>query len=139
MTGNSAETHTMEKLGSSLNLDRRRCVFLAFALGCDFCPQGIPGLGKETLRALLDIWPLEWDPIKIVKMWQTQGFRPDRSSLPKTSAFRCNECSDVDSSLGVHCDNCTGWQRKVFNDTPGQTFLLLFLCSHSHVLVQGIG
>ena len=113
----------MEKLRSSLNLDRRRCIFLAFALGCDFCPQGIPGLGKETLRALLDIWPLEWDPIKIVKMWQTQGFRPDRSSLPKTSAFRCNECSDVDSSLGVHCDNCTGWQLKVFNDTPGQTFL----------------
>ena len=119
MTGNSAETHSMEKLKTSLNLDRRRCIFLAFALGCDFCPQGIPGLGKETLRALLDIWPLEWDPIKIVKMWQTQGFRPDKSSLPKTSTFRCNECSDVDSSLGVHCDNCTGWQLKVFNDTPG--------------------
>lgn len=75
VTGNSAETHTIEKLSECLNINRRRCVFLAFALGCDFCPQGIPGLGKETLRALLDLWPINWDPVKIIKMWHSRGFK----------------------------------------------------------------
>ena len=54
----SVESYTMDKLTSSLNIDRRRFIFMALLLGCDFCPTGIPGLGKEIVRQLLALWPL---------------------------------------------------------------------------------
>jgi len=113
VTGNSAETHTINKLRDCLNLDRRRCVFLAFALGCDFCPQGIPGLGKETLRALLDLWPLDWDPIKIIKMWHGRGFNIVKPT-GKGGAYRCSGCKG-----GDHCDDCSLWRYKVIPDPEG--------------------
>ena len=78
----AAEIHTIHKLETHLNLDRRRLIFMAILLGCDFCPQGVPGVGKETVRSLLSIWPISWDPIKIVRMWKETGFS---SSLPPES------------------------------------------------------
>ena len=33
---------------------------MALLLGCDFCPGGISGLGKETVRQLLYVWPLRY-------------------------------------------------------------------------------
>ena len=33
---------------------------MALLLGCDFCPAGITGLGKETVRQLLSVWPIRY-------------------------------------------------------------------------------
>jgi len=83
---------------------------MAFALGCDFCPQGIPGLGKETLRGLLDLWPLDWDPILILQMWHDQGFQGTTDKPPKKgSSYECYGCSSL-----RHCDDCLMWREKVF-------------------------
>ena len=56
----SVECYTIEKLKLTLNVDRRRFIFMALLLGCDFCPGGISGLGKETVRQLLYVWPLRY-------------------------------------------------------------------------------
>ena len=111
LSGNSGEILTLSKLESCLNLNRRRMVFMAFALGCDFCPQGIPGLGKETLRNLFDLWPLEWDPVDVISMWHRQGFRNDLKA-DKKGQYLCSECSNERC-----CQDCRDWQRFVFKST----------------------
>ena len=116
----SVESYTIEKLTSSLNIDRRRFIFMALLLGCDFCPAGITGLGKETVRQLLGVWPLRyytlklmiviglnlrhyvyylctyyrWDPIRILYMWIQQNFEETPvSRLQKASTDKKNQLS----------------------------------------------
>ena len=55
-SGNGAcvEKFTIEKVEQSLKLDRNRLIFMAILLGCDFCPSGVPGVGKETVLQLFE-------------------------------------------------------------------------------------
>ena len=55
-TGNGAcvEKYTLEKVDKSLKLDRNRLIVMAILLGCDFCPSGVPGVGKETVLQLFE-------------------------------------------------------------------------------------
>ena len=55
-TGNGAcvEKYTIEKVDKSLKLDRNRLIVMAILLGCDFCPSGVPGVGKETVLQLFE-------------------------------------------------------------------------------------
>ena len=132
----SVELYTIEKLKSTLNIDHRRFIFMALLLGCDFCPAGITGLGKETVRQLLGVWPLRWDPIRILYMWVEQNFaETPASKLQKNSACKkkqstkqhksyfCSECSEslecedtFNSQLKKHCSDCQDWKRYVFID-----------------------
>ena len=43
-----------DKIDQSLKLDRNRLIFMAIILGCDFCPNGVPGVGKETVMQLFE-------------------------------------------------------------------------------------
>ncbi len=38
---------------SCIGMTRRDLVGLALLLGCDYCPRGIPGVGKESVLKLL--------------------------------------------------------------------------------------
>ena len=55
-SGNAAnvERFTSDKIDQSLKLDRNRLIFMAIILGCDFCPSGVPGVGKETVMQLFE-------------------------------------------------------------------------------------
>ena len=127
----SVESYLIDKMSSTLNLDRRRLIFMALLLGCDFCPTGVPGLGKEIVRQLLALWPISWDPIRILKLWIIQNFEETvTTSTGKKSAdvkkrggkqsksYFCQQCVDSSSESDKgknHCSDCTEWKKNVFS------------------------
>ena len=44
----------MEDIETHLGLDRRSLVAMGLLLGCDFCPKGVPGVGKEMAVKLCE-------------------------------------------------------------------------------------
>lgn len=39
----------MESIERNLKLNRKKLIALALTLGCDYCPKGIPGVGKTNV------------------------------------------------------------------------------------------
>lgn len=112
-TGNGAcvEKYTIEKVDQSLKLDRNRLIFMAILLGCDFCPSGVPGVGKETVLQLFEAWPKSWNVLEILRHWITIDFSP--KCLPKfkkgaQKIYDCTDCDNID-----HCDECNQWSMAV--------------------------
>lgn len=42
------ESYAMKDVERTLCMDREKLVALGLLLGCDFVPQGVPGVGRET-------------------------------------------------------------------------------------------
>ncbi len=55
----------MSDIKSQLSTDREGLVALALLLGCDFCPKGVPGVGKEMALKLFELHKGE----DILKRW----------------------------------------------------------------------
>ncbi|ELU13028.1 hypothetical protein CAPTEDRAFT_123501, partial [Capitella teleta] len=47
------ESYCMDEIEDKLSLDRKTLVALALLLGCDYAPQGVAGVGKETVLKLI--------------------------------------------------------------------------------------
>ena len=110
-TGNGAcvERYTIDKISQTLGLTRNRLVMSAIILGCDFCPQGVPGCGKESLTQLFELWPVTWDCVGILKLWIKKKFQPI-VSIPKGKGihYQCSKCVGDN-----HCDACDEWSFAV--------------------------
>lgn len=48
------ECYNIEDIETKLNIDREGLVSLGLLLGCDFCPKGVPGVGKEMALRLAE-------------------------------------------------------------------------------------
>lgn len=44
----------MVDVETNLNIDREGLVSMGLLLGCDFCPKGVPGVGKEMALKLAE-------------------------------------------------------------------------------------
>ena len=121
-TGNGAcvERYTIDKISQTLKLDRNRLVMMAIMLGCDFCPQGVPGCGKESITQLFELWPQSWDCIEILKLWIKKKFLPI-VSIPKGKSihYQCSKCVGDD-----HCEDCDEWSFAVSSWTKCHCQLL---------------
>ena len=73
-----------------VGLNRRDMVSLALLLGCDYCPQGVPGVGKEGAMKLIGTCKScdrSCDILDIMKGWRN-GMRSEDMSKIETQVQR---------------------------------------------------
>ena len=64
------DCYTAYKVESELGLTRRDLVSLALLVGCDYCPKGVPGVGRAAaLKFIANCKPQ--DSLEIMKGWTT--------------------------------------------------------------------
>lgn len=89
---------------------------MAILLGCDFVPTGIPGVGKESVTQLFDLWPMEWDVMGAFKLWiktrfaPYQGYSKTKNNKASASPIQCLQC---DEAIDQHCQECKQWSCAV--------------------------
>ena len=112
--GASVEKYTIDKIKHSYNLNRDRLIIMALLLGCDFCPNGIPGIGKESIVQLLEEWPIKWDVLEAFRLWIKNKFTPSGNyTKGKTSQKSVYYCSICKKDSDNHC-------RYVLLSGPGE-------------------
>lgn len=112
-SGNGAfvEKYVIDKIEQNYKLDRNRLIAMAILLGCDFCPNGVPGVGKETVLQLFEAWPESWNAIGALRFWIKFKFQASKNVTTHKSkiSYACLTC-DGDSN---HCDGCEQWSFAV--------------------------
>ena len=116
-TGNGAnvERYFIGKIEKDLKLDRNRLVAMAILLGCDFCPAGVAGIGKESILQLFEMWPSMWNALGALKFWIKHNFKPADVIKTKVKgsqkiSYKCLKCKD-----DQHCELCDQWSLAVEN------------------------
>ncbi len=64
----------MAEIESQLGINRESLVALALMLGCDYCPKGVPGVGRET--AIKFVQYMEGE--SILQRYSSTVFSPDK-------------------------------------------------------------
>ncbi len=107
----TVERYTTLKMDKVLGLNRNRLILAAVLLGCDLVPLGVPGVGKETVLKLFELWPRQWNVLEAFRVWIKTGF----SSNPfyEKPTYKCSKCE----SLIHHCSDCKEWSDSVQSST----------------------
>lgn len=104
----SVERFTAKKLMNDLRLSRDRLLFMAVILGCDFCPAGVSGVGKESVLKMFRAWPMALNAIRVLQFWIENVFQP---------WIACSSFKDCQNdSEDRHCKTCEKWQHAVSDD-----------------------
>ncbi len=76
----------------------------AVLLGCDYLPNGVPGVGKEAVLQLLLAWGHRWNALSILDRWIRERFQA------KLDDGDCRICRDDTSR---HCEECSDFVEEV--------------------------
>lgn len=66
------QEYSMDQIESRLNLSRDKLIVLAVLLGCDYLPDGIPGVGKDSALRVVSAWK-NGQALKIVSSWLSES------------------------------------------------------------------
>ncbi|XP_055706436.1 flap endonuclease GEN [Phlebotomus papatasi] len=90
-SGGAVDVYDMDKISPILDLGQNKMVLLALLAGCDYCPEGVTGVGKDSVIKLLSQYP-EQEILQHVKNWKFQDEK-----------FRNLEAKIEDRNICVNC------------------------------------
>ena len=91
------QEYSMDIIESRLNLSRDKLVAMAILFGCDYLPDGVPGVGKESALRVISTWK-NGQALDILKSWHSEEM--DEDSIPLRPPH-CSQCKHP-GSLRVH-------------------------------------
>ena len=104
------QEYSMELIETRLNLCRDKLIVLAVLLGCDYLPDGVPGVGKEVALRVLSSWK-DVNPQEVVLSWLSKSAS---DFVIPTRPPHCSQCKHPGSLRGHakngcdFCDKTTG-------------------------------
>jgi flap endonuclease GEN len=91
------QEYSLDIIETRLNLSRDKLVAMAILFGCDYLPDGIPGVGKESALRVITSWE-NGQALEILKSWQLEKI--DENSIPLRPPH-CSQCKHP-GSLRTH-------------------------------------
>lgn len=102
------QEYSMDLIETRLNLSRDKLMVLAILLGCDYLPDGVPGVGRDSALRVLSTWK-NGQSCQIIKSWIAEG--ESRIMAVPLRPPHCSQCKHP-GSLRNHaksgCSLCGG-------------------------------
>ena len=98
----------MDLIETRLNLSRDKLIATAILFGCDYLPDGVPGVGKESALRVISTWK-NGQALEILKSWISEGFT--KESIPVRPPH-CSQCKHPGSLRGHAKSGCSFCQSS---------------------------
>lgn len=120
------QEYSMDLIETRLNLSRDKLIAMAILFGCDYLPEGIPGVGKDSALRVLSKWK-NGQALDVLRSWQTEEavheIVPSRpihcsqckhpGSLRSHAKSGCKYCDDSSTGCRTSNDACRcDWHEK---------------------------
>ncbi|XP_058454849.1 flap endonuclease GEN [Malaya genurostris] len=106
--GGSVEVYDLDKIGRILDLGQEKVVAMGILTGCDYCPTGVPGVGREMINKFLECHRNK-DILEIIKSWRNTANSLTESEIRVDDKNVCTDCGH-NGKTAVHrrmgCQDC---------------------------------
>ncbi|XP_055547531.1 flap endonuclease GEN isoform X2 [Wyeomyia smithii] len=123
--GGSVEVYDLTKVCKSLDLGQEKIVVMGILSGCDYCPTGVPGVGRESVHRLLRSHTNQ-EILNQIRSWRLTADRLTESEIKVQNKDICTDCGHYGKVFGhrrVGCQECgtkigcdaSRWQQQRLN------------------------
>ncbi|XP_060084136.1 flap endonuclease GEN homolog 1-like [Ylistrum balloti] len=110
------DIYEMQKIQYKLGLDQRTMVVVALLVGCDFCKEGLEGIGIKKALALIDKIKMHGqDPLDRLVGWRNNKELQDLDKVPKSK--HCSNCEHEGEKSSHKVEGC-GYCETSVSCTP---------------------
>lgn len=100
------QQYSMDLIESRLNLSRDKLMVLAILLGCDYLPDGVPGVGRDSALRVLSTWK-NGQSCQIIKSWISEGETRDMAvPLRPPHCSQCKHPGSLRNHAKSGCELC---------------------------------
>lgn len=92
------QEYSMDVIETRLNLSRDKLIAMAILFGCDYLPDGVPGVGKESALRVISTWK-NGQALEILKSWHSEEM--DEDSIPLRPSH-CSQCKHPGKQCNIH-------------------------------------
>ncbi|XP_053693765.1 flap endonuclease GEN [Sabethes cyaneus] len=123
--GGSVEVYDLIRIRESIDLGQEKIVAMGILSGCDYCPTGVPGVGRETVNRFLRCYKNQ-DILGQIRSWRQTADRLTESEMRVQNKDVCADCGHYGKLLAhrrVGCQECktregcdlSRWQQQRLN------------------------
>lgn len=120
--GGSVDIYDMKRIWEHLDLKQNKAVVLALLCGCDYCPEGVDGVGKDSVLKLFNMYKDE-EILDKIREWKRKNDNYTAIELKVDDKSYCNNCGHYGSyqkhsrsgcsscKMSLGCDG-SEWKEK---------------------------
>ena len=98
------EEYEMDRIATRLNLSRDKLIVLAILLGCDYLPDGVPGVKKDAALRILSTCS-NGRAVELLKSWMFESSDSKEFTVPPRPPH-CSKCKHPGSLRGHVKSGC---------------------------------
>ncbi|KAK4021153.1 flap endonuclease GEN homolog 1 [Daphnia magna] len=99
------QEYSMDLIETRLNFSRDKLVAMAILFGCDYLPDGVPGVGKESALRVISTWK-NGQALEILKSWLSEETVGDSIPLRPAHCSQCKHPGSLRSHAKSGCLHC---------------------------------
>uniref|UniRef100_A0A182YRQ4 Flap endonuclease GEN n=1 Tax=Anopheles stephensi TaxID=30069 RepID=A0A182YRQ4_ANOST len=110
--GGSVEIYDLSRLdGSSLRLGQEKIVAMALLSGCDYCPAGVMGVGREMVTRFISCYS-DSEILPKMRSWRKTANRLTELEIRAEDKNICTDCGHVGKQLQHRKAGCLDCRTK---------------------------
>lgn len=95
-SGAMVDVYDMERINGlgGLNIGQEKIIAMALLCGCDYCPDGVQGVGKDGVIKLISRYSNE-EILNVLQGWRYERSKFEAMQNKAVDSSRCNTCGHL--------------------------------------------
>lgn len=110
--GGSVDVYDMDKIRMVMDLGQEKIVAMGILSGCDYSPAGVPGVGREMINRLLNIYHSR-DVLARIRSWRATADRLTEQEIKAEDKNVCADCGHQGKTFVHRRAGCQDCRTKV--------------------------
>ncbi|XP_055642115.1 flap endonuclease GEN-like [Toxorhynchites rutilus septentrionalis] len=109
--GGSVDIYDLEKIRKVMDFGQQKIIAMGLFLGCDYCPEGVPGVGREAVNKLLNCYGSN-EILKTIRTWRKTADRLTDLEVKVEDKNTCSDCGHHGKSIAHRRSGCQDCRTK---------------------------
>lgn len=106
-SGGVVDVYDMDKINQvgRLDMGQDKIIVMALLCGCDYCPDGVHGVGKEGVLKLINNYS-NAEILNVIQGWRYEKSKFELLQSKITDSSRCNTCGHLGKQISHTKKGC---------------------------------